>query len=356
VNKVKISVILLCFNEVKYIDRCLDSIFNFSPVEGGFEVAIADGLSNDGTRDILASWKQKKDELIIIDNPARITPVAMNLGIKAASGQYVIFLSSHVEYSQDLLIKCMSAFEKVEVDNVGGILITLPANNSLQARIVQAITTHRFGVGNSEFRVGTKEGYVDTVVYGCYKRAMFDRIGLLDERLVRNHDYEINRRLIKAGGKIWQDPTIKSYYYNQSTIRGLLLQAWSNGKWNPWMWYLAPYSFAPRHTIPGNFVFSLIFSFIIAAFFSWGWIIPVMILVPYLALAFISSYQQSLKYSWYLFPILPFMFFVYHISYGMGILWGCVNLLFGKAPVQKNAEPWPGAGRKRAWDIQGGRN
>lgn len=355
-EKVKISVILLCYNEVNYIDRCLETIFGFSSVEGGYEVIVVDGLSKDGTRDILMGWKQRKNELVIIDNPARITPVAMNLGIKAATGQYIIFLSAHVEYSKDLLTACMSTFDTVDADNIGGVLITLPGKDSLQGKIVQAITTHRFGVGNSEFRVGLKDGYVDTVVYGCYKRNVFNRIGLHDERLVRNQDYEINRRLTKTGGKIWQDPTIKSYYYNQSTVRGLLHQAWSNGKWNPWMWYLAPYSFAPRHSIPGIFALSLVLSLVMAVLFSWGWVLPVMILIPYLILALISAYQQSRKYSWHLFPFLPFLFFGYHFLYGSGTLWGCLCLLIGRAPVQKDIEPWPGAGCKRALNIQGGRN
>lgn len=355
-EQVKVSVIVLCYNEVGHIGNCLDSIFNFSPIEGGFEVIVVDGLSTDGTQDILAKSKNQHSHLRVIDNPARITPVAMNLGIKAANGQYIILLSAHAQYSRDLLASCISTFNKVEADNVGGILITLPISDSFQARLVQAITTHRFGVGNSEFRVGMKEGYVDTVVYGCYKRDVFERIGFHDERLVRNHDYEINRRLIKAGGKIWQNPVIKSYYYNQSTLRGLLTQAWSNGKWNPWMWYVAPYSFALRHTIPGIFVLALIFSSILALLILWGWVFPLAILTTYLTLALISSYQQSRKYSWYLFPIMPFVFCAYHIFYGMGILWGCLNLLFGAAPVQKKAEPWPGAGRKRAWESRRERN
>ncbi len=345
-----VSIIVVCHNEVQFIAQCLESIFNFQPSVGSQEVIVVDGMSNDGTREILTKWQQKFPALKVIDNPQQITPKAMNLGIKASKGEYIIFLSTHVLYSAQLLVQTLAAFESVKADNIGGVIITLPRGVSFEARLVQAVTTHRFGIGNSDFRVGSKEGYVDTVAYGCYKRTVFDRIGLHDERLVRNQDYEINQRLINAGGRIWQNPKIKSSYYNQATISGLLFQAWSNGKWNPWMWFVAPYSFAPRHAIPGVFLFSLLFSFILVSLIPIFWPVLAVILGPYFILAIISAIQQAQRYqNWWMLACLPFLFFAYHISYGAGILWGIIALVLQRSPVQHIPEPWPGAGQYRAW-------
>ena len=265
---------------------------------------------------------------------------------------------------------------------------TLPRDGSFGARLVQALSTSSFGVGGAKFRVGGKEGPADTVVFGCFRREVFDEVGLFDERLVRNQDYEFNRRLARAGKRIWLNPAIKVQYYNQATLGGLFKQAFGTGKWNPWTWYVAPYAFAARHAVPGIFVVGLFLVFSLWSLVSWGWIAAAAVLVPYFVLAFLASFQQAKRFrsnpvssspsssippssvfpppssppsslppssflsphsSFLLFLLLPPLFFAYHFSYGLGTLWGALRLLVGATPVQKIREPWPGAGRFRAW-------
>jgi hypothetical protein len=205
-------------------------------------------------------------------------------------------------------------------------------------------------VGNSAFRIGAGAGPSDTVPFGCYRREVFERIGLYDERLVRNQDYELNARLRVAGGRIWLDPEIRIRYYNQGTLRGLLRQAVVNGRWNPWMWYLAPYSFAWRHAAPAAFVLTLLGGLLLSIFppllglAAWG-----LALTPYLAAGVAASFQQSRRHGRWMFPYLPLLFWAYHMAYGFGELWGIFLLSVGRAPVQRIREPWPGAGAYRAW-------
>ena len=227
--------------------------------------------------------------------------------------------------------------------------ITLPRDDSPQARVVQAITTSRFGVGNADYRLDVEEGPADTVPYGCFRREVFDEVGLFDERLVRNQDYEFNRRLIRAGKLIWLNPAIQVKYYNQATLGGLFKQAFGTGKWNPWTWFVAPYSFAPRHVIPGLFVAGLFLVLGSTFLVQRGWIAVAAILVPYFVLALAASVQQARRFGFALAIPLPFLFFTYHFSYGLGTLWGALRLLVGATPVQKIREPWPGADRYRAW-------
>jgi len=347
-----LSIIIPCKNESEFIDKCLSSIFNSQGLPEWFEVIIVDGRSVDGTRDQITEWQKSHKNIILIDNPKGIVPVAFNLGIKVAKGDLIMGLGAHAVYNEDYIRNCIATSTKTNSDNVGGILLTIPRSDTMQAKLVQAITTHRFGVGDSGFRVGAKEGPMDTVAYGCYKRDIFDRIGYFDERLVRNQDFEFNKRILQSGGSIWCNPIIYAEYFNQATLIGLYMQALNTGQWNPWMWYLAPYSFAFRHTIPGVFVLGLIFSFLISVLFTSGWIFLALILVPYFLLAVVASIQQSSRYSWNLFPFLPFLFLGYHLSYGTGILIGCIKLMLGKAPVLKTKEPWPGAGKFRAWPLK----
>jgi len=314
------------------------------------EVLVVDGMSNDSTRQILSSWCQRQANLRILDNPQRIVPTAMNIGIRAARGRWIIRLDAHAEYLADYFTRCLNTSQRVDADNVGGGVTTLSSDDSIQGKLVRALTTHRFGVGNAGFRIGAPEGPADTVVFGCYRREVFERIGLYNERLVRNQDYELNRRLLKAGGLIWHNPEIRARYYNQDSLIGLLRQAFGTGQWNTWMWYIAPYSFAWRHAAPLGFVLALFSGFLLSFIAPpLGRFTLISIVIPYFVLALLSSVQQSARYGFWLLPVLPFLFLAYHLAYGLSEVWGIFLLSIKRAPVQLVPEPWPGAGSHPAW-------
>jgi len=348
-----VTVIIPVRNEVCFIDRCLQSVFSGDPVPGDLEIIVVDGMSDDGTRQILADWCRRQPKLQVLDNPHRIVPTAMNIGIRTARGEWIIRLDAHAEYPPNYLALCLEIGQRTGADNVGGTVTTLSHQQNIRGKLVQALTTHRFGVGNAGFRIGASEGWVDTVPYGCFRREVFEHIGLYDERLVRNQDYELNRRLLRAGGCIWYNPTIQIKYYNQSTLKGLLHQAFITGQWNPWMWYTAPYSFAWRHAVPFVFVgvllstFGLLFIAPHIALFLFK-----VIFVSYFGLALSASFKQSIHYGIWMFVFLPFLFFAYHLAYGLGSLWALCLLFIKRAPVQIIPEPWPGAGSYRVWPLR----
>lgn len=348
-----VSVIIPTRNEASLIERCLHSVFSADPVPGGLEVLVVDGMSMDGTRQILTSWCQRHPNLRVLENPRGIVPAAMNIGIRAARGEWIIRLDAHSEYPANYFTLCLETSRRTGADNIGGAVITLVQNKTWQGTIVQALTTHRFGVGNSAFRTGAREGWADTVPFGCYRRDVFARAGLYDERLVRNQDYELNRRLLNFGGRIWLNPAIQANYYNQSSLRGLFRQSFITGQWNPWMWFVAPYSFAWRHAVPMVFVAALLCTFLM--FFIvplWASVAFQAILAGYFLLAVAASLQQSFRYEKWLCLPLPILFFGYHLAYGLGSLWG-LSLLFAKrAPVQVASPSRPEAHRGRIETVK----
>jgi len=344
-----VSLVVLCRNEERTIESCLDSLTSQDWPEATLEILVADGMSTDRSREIVGGYQKRHPNVILVDNARRTAPCAFNIGAKAARGSLAIITGAHTTYPPDYVRLCVETIRRTGADLVGGTMVTLTRGEGLAGRLVQALTTHRFGVGGAQFRLGAADGPADTVPYGCYRRGVFDRIGWFDERLTRNQDYEFSRRILAAGGKIWCNPAIQTRYYTQATLRGLFKQAFGTGMWNPWTWFVAPYAFGPRHAIPGIFVLALLGAVTLAACISWGWIAPAAIMVPYLALALLASYQQACRFGVRLLPLLPPLFFAYHASYGLGTLWGALRLLVGATPVQKVREPWPGAGRHRAW-------
>ena len=265
-------------------------------------------------------------------------------------------LDAHSVYPNDYLALLLETAARTGADNTGGVVATMRRGEGYQAALVQALTTHKFGVGDSGFRTDAEEGPADTVPYGCFRRAIFDRVGKFDERLLRAQDYEMNRRILASGGKIWMNPNIRIRYYQQPDLKSFIRkQVIHEAPYNAYMWYLAPYAFTPRHAVTGVFAAGVLGGLALAPFSSivrWAFI-GVMSL--YFLLAVVSGVQQAVRYReprHILFA--PIGFFLYHFLHGVGVLIGLLRLATTTAPVQGKSEPWAGAGRFRAWERSSG--
>ena len=222
-DEVKVSVIIPCRNEEKYIGKCLDNIIMGTFPTERLEILVVDGISNDGTRERVLSYAERYPFVRLIDNPMKITPAAMNAGIKSAGGDIIIRADAHAAYPSDYVSKLVSWMQRTGADNVGGVLVTRPGGEGRMAAAIAVAVSHPFGVGNSYFRIGTaKPRWVDTVPFGCWRKSVFAKIGLFDEDMVRNQDDELNFRLLRAGGRLLLVPDIVVKYF----VRGRLSQLW----------------------------------------------------------------------------------------------------------------------------------
>lgn len=352
----RILIIIPCLNEEKYITDCLTSVLAFEvPAGTSVRILVLDGRSADRTVEIVQTFIRKHHNIDLVDNPGRIQSCALNRGILAADSDVVVRLDAHAKYPVDYLVLCFETLTRTGADNVGGIVVTHAGAEGLQGTLVQALTTHKFGVGNSGFRTGAQEGPSDTVPYGCFRRELFDRVGLFDERLVRAQDYEFNRRIKESGGRVWLNPNIVVHYFNQPTIGGFLRkQLIHEAPYNAYMWYLAPYSFALRHCITGLFAAGFCSGLVMSCFWGWARYTFGGVMVLYALIAIFSGIQQALRYrSVMLAVMMPACFFLFHFCHGIGLLNGLLKLVIGRAPVQLSSEPWSGAGRFRAWPNPG---
>ncbi len=319
-----VSIIIPCRNEEKFIERCLNSIIFQDYPKDKMEVLVIDGASQDETRKIIS---EKFPSVKILNNSNKFTPFGLNIGIKEAQGKFIVRMDAHAEYPPDYISKCVKFSEGSGADNVGGLIKTLPAKNTMAALAIAKVLSHRFGAAGSYFRTGVlKARFVDTVFGGCYKKEVFEKLGYFNEKLRRSQDIEFNKRLKKAGGKILLQPEISATYYPQARLSDFFKHNFEDGVWAIYPLKFGVRIFSFRHLIPLFFVLGMLGSLILGLFFFWAKITFILIFGLYLLLnlffSFSIVFKEGLNYLIYL----PLAFFSRHFGYGLGSLWGFVKI------------------------------
>lgn len=318
-----ISIIVPIYNEEKYIEKCLESIIENDYNKDKMEVFLVDGGSKDKTVDIIKKYQQKYPFFKLLNNPNKTPPYAMNIGIEASKGDYIIRLDAHASYPKNYFSKLIEWHQKLNADNVGAVIVTEVKNLNKKSASIKEVLSHRLGVGNSEFRTGVDEvKEVDTVPFGCYKREVFEKYGLYDERLIRNQDIELNKRIINGGGKIYLIPDVQCTYFARENFTALAKNNYNNGYWNILTAYYTKTlnSLSLRHFIPLLFLLSLLVPSLLSIVVPNFLYVTLFSLSSYLLLVIIISFK--LRDSSNSFTYLISSFLTLHLSYGMGSLMG----------------------------------
>lgn len=322
-----LSVVVPVYNEEKYLDICFQSMLSQNYPKESMEWIFVDGMSTDQTASLLKKFQAQYPDLVhVLQNPNKTAPYAMNIGIRQSKGIYIIRLDAHAEYADDYFSQCVQVLEETGADNVGGVMETKA--RTPKGKLIAKMLSSKFGVGDSQFRTNGKDGYVDTVPFGAFRRDIFDRVGLYDGRLSRNQDSELNYRILHYGGKIYLSSRIRLAYYCRETVGSILKMGLTNGRWNIITSKLCPGSMRPRHFVPLLFVLSLLgmpmFSIL------WQPMLPLFTLelLAYVALDFLFSVKANegilgMAFLFFLFPC-------FHIAYGCGSLLGVFEVLSGK--------------------------
>ncbi len=323
-----ISVIIPCRNEQDYITTTFERVTNQDGAGTDFsmEVLFVNGASEDKTEEVLKKLIGDRKGLRIIQNARRITPVAFNLGIRNAKGDYICIVGAHAEIADDYLRNCLVEIKKTNADNVGG-----PWRAKGIGKVGNAIAAafqSPYSVGGAKGHNLEYEGYLDTVWGGFYKRTIFSRIGLFDEELIRNQDDELNLRLIRNGGKIWQSPRIRYVYICRNSIRLLFKQYYQYGYWKIRVIQKHKLPASIRHVVPAGFVGTLLILLGLSIFSSSAGHALVILLTLYALFITGASAVTAFKLkSLTSFPLLIPVFGSFHFGYGLGSIKGIVDFL-----------------------------
>jgi glycosyltransferase involved in cell wall biosynthesis len=334
--KHNVTVIIPCLNEEDFIKAAVESVLNQTFSLGEFELIIVDGNSTDKTVKIVERLISSDSRLSILQNPKRIAPAAMNIGIAAAKYNLVLRLDAHALAKEGFIQKSVELLlTDDQVMCAGGKIDNIYENQTSED--IGAAMGSKFGVGDATFRVGGERAYVDTVAFGVFRKSVFKEVGGYDEGLDRNEDDDLSFRIIKAGYKILYSPDVRSAYYVRASHSKLFKQYYQYGYWKVYVGKKHKSITSIRQLIPFLFVTGLIVGTLLSLLILNFWIVFTAGLSSYIILSIIAA-SQSTKSNARLLQIV-FVFWILHFSYGWGYLIGILDFfVLQKKPSKKAKE------------------
>jgi glycosyltransferase involved in cell wall biosynthesis len=298
-DDMRVSIVIPMRNEEKYIGDCLESLLVQDQNGETLEVIVVDGASEDSSREIVESMVPRFTQLKLLQNPRRITPVSLNMGVKAAAGEVVIILGAHSYVAKDFVSKNLHYLNTMVVDCVGGSIA--PVGDSYQGVAIALAMSSPIGVGNAFYRYSKVQRLVDTVQFGAYRR-------------------ELNHRIVSTGGRILLAPEVHGFYVVRSSIPKLFKQYFDYGYWKTKVILKEIGAFRLRYQIPPIFILTLLISGLLGIFSPAMWSFFQGILALYGALVLLTSVKISLNSGLKFLPVLPFAFITLHFGFGLGLI------------------------------------
>jgi len=326
-----VSIVIPCRNEEKYIEACINSILNADFPGEMTEIIVADGMSVDDTPLILARLADSHANVSYLKNENKTTPFGLNQGIRASTAEIVIILGAHSEIYPDFIGKCVELLEtNKEAACVGGVIENM-YDDAVSETISMAMSSP-FGVGSAHFRTGTKEGEVDTVAFGAYRKNIFQEVGLFDEELIRNQDDELNFRITQAGHKIVLSKEIKSKYYVRATLSKLRRQYYQYGYWKVYVNKKHGTVTTMRQLAPFMLVVFFLSVFALVFINELYLQIGLAVLVLYLLAGMYSAVRRT--FNPLKIVLIMSSYVVLHFSYGWGYMIGILYFILGNRKVK----------------------
>ncbi len=280
------------------------------------EVIVADGASTDGTRAAVSAMAHDDSRVRLIGNPEGKTPSGLNAAIAAARGDVIVRCDAHSVLPENYVATALRVLAATGADVVGGTMRAV-GHRFWQRAIALALTTP-VGVGDAQFRIGDRPGPVDTVYLGVMRRGALVRVGLFDESLERNQDYELNYRIREAGGEVYFDPTLAVDYRPRSNLAALARQYHQYGMWKRLVLRRFPDSLRWRQLAAPLLVVGLVASivlFLVGRPF-WAAIVPGVYLLALVGTAIVELLRRRDVAAVALPLVLPTM----HLSWAFGFM------------------------------------
>jgi glycosyltransferase involved in cell wall biosynthesis len=325
--KLLVSFIVVALNAGEKINSLINDLRKQDYDHNSIEIIFVDSNSSDNTKGIMHNFANSNHDFLrvcVLDNPKKILPCGWNIALTEAKGDVILRVDAHAHIPTDFIsqnVKSMEDGERI----TGGPRISIIDEKSNWQRTLLIAEKSMFGSGIAKYRHSDSMQYVNTLAHAAYRREVFVCVGGYDERLARTEDNEIHYRMRKSGYNFYFSPNIKSYHHARNSLKNMIKQKYLNGYWIGLTMGVSPKCFSIYHFLPLAFVIGIIITSLLAAFgkpqlavLMWSayWILAIL-------MAVISFRRENFNITSL---VLPFIFFLLHISYGVGTLVGLLKL------------------------------
>ena len=320
-----VSVVVGLLNEEKFLPRLIEDFKKQTYNHNEIELIFIDGMSKDDSWKILEDFKNSNHDfydVVLLKNPKVILSAGMNVGIKAARGECILKVDCHSHITDNFIENNVKIIEEGE-DVCGGPRPNIIENADNFSKTLLLVEENMFGSGIADYRKKTTKKYVSSVFQGMYKKSIFDKIGLLDEKVGRVEDNELHYRIRKNGYKIRYSNDILSYQYTRPTLKRMLKQKYSNGYWIGKVSHIYPKAFSIFHFVPLAFVLAIIFSLCMIPITS---IFIILLSSVYFLFTILITIMTIINNKFNITILLmPIILFLIHVYYGVGTLVGLIK-------------------------------
>ena len=320
-----VSVVVGLLNEEKFLPRLIEDFKKQTYNHNEIELSFIDGMSKDDSWKILEDFKNSNHDfydVVLLKNPKVILSAGMNVGIKAARGECILKVDCHSHITDNFIENNVKIIEEGE-DVCGGPRPNIIENADNFSKTLLLVEENMFGSGIADYRKKTTKKYVSSVFQGMYKKSIFDKIGLLDEKVGRVEDNELHYRIRKNGYKIRYSNDILSYQYTRPTLKRMLKQKYSNGYWIGKVSHVYPKAFSIFHFVPLAFVLAIIFSLCMIPITS---IFIILLSSVYFLFTILITIMTIINNKFNITILLmPIILFLIHVYYGVGTLVGLIK-------------------------------
>jgi succinoglycan biosynthesis protein ExoA len=286
-----VLVVIPALNEEAHIEACLRSLLNGDVRLSEVVIVVADGGSRDRTRTIVRRFAVDFPTVVLMENPGRLQSAAVNLAARtySAGRRFMVRCDAHAIYPPDYV---MQVAESVARRGVASVVVPMDAEGRTCFQKANAwIVDTPLGSGGSAHRGGKVSQYVDHGHHAGFDLKVFLHIGGYDESFSHNEDGEYDRRLAKAGGRIFLEALIRIADSTRATVPALARQYFNYGKGRARN--LAKHGDMPklRQMIPQATLVACVLGLLVAP------VLPIALIVPggYVATLLLASIWAAVK-------------------------------------------------------------
>lgn len=335
-----ITIGIIAYNEKKKLGLLLKDICAQTYDHKKIEVILVDSNSTDSTKKIMETFRDNNKEeffdVKVLSNPKRTQPCGWNVVLRNFSCDAVVRIDAHASIASNFIEKNIETLESGE-DICGGLRPNIIDESTPWKETLLLVETSMFGSSIAPYRRQQGKNYVNSLFHGAYRREVFEKVGLFNEDLARTEDNEIHYRMQKAGYKLCFNPEIISYQHTRSHLKSMVKQKFSNGKWIGLTLSVSPKCLSYYHLIPFLFIIGIVACSVIAILGE-PLLLEILLLL-YSMFDFVNTVScftmREIRPQFFL---LPFLFPLTHIAYGIGTLVGICQIPFWKKKIKEEKE------------------